>query len=252
MQKIIGVVGGMGPYAGLDLLHKIFDQTKASSDQEHLPVIMLSFPNKIADRSAFLSGKIKKNPGQAIAGLLKKLIKMGTDPIGIACNSAHAKPIFDCVLQNLDNKHHHKLVHMIEEVVLFIKEKYPQIGRVGVLSTYGTLKAGIYPQILKKFSIEAVQLDDTLQQRLIHPVLYDPAFGIKAQSSPVTEKAKILIKPALQYLLKQKVEAIILGCTELPLAMDEKTVQDIPIIDSSSVLARALIKRVDGSKLVDG
>lgn len=60
MTKIIGVVGGMGTYAGIDLLRKIADNTGAVKDQEHLPVAMLSLPDKILDRSEYFSVKLMK------------------------------------------------------------------------------------------------------------------------------------------------------------------------------------------------
>ena len=62
----IGVVGGVGPYAGLDLVRKLFDHTRADCDQGHLPVMLLSFPDRIADRPAFLLRGAAVNPGEAI------------------------------------------------------------------------------------------------------------------------------------------------------------------------------------------
>ena len=61
-EPIIGVIGGMGPYAGLDLVRKIFDQTQAALDQEYLPVALLSYAHRIEDRSAFLFGEAPENP----------------------------------------------------------------------------------------------------------------------------------------------------------------------------------------------
>ena len=64
---MIGIIGGVGPTAGADLLQKITEETIAGKDQEHLPVILYSIPNKIEDRTLFLQGKIKENPGCQIA-----------------------------------------------------------------------------------------------------------------------------------------------------------------------------------------
>ena len=65
-EKIIGIVGGVGPYAGIDLVRKIFDQTIAKSDQEHLSINLLSFPKDIEERTLFLLSKITVNPAHAI------------------------------------------------------------------------------------------------------------------------------------------------------------------------------------------
>jgi len=53
-NKMIGIVGGVGSYAGIDLIKKVYDLTEASSDQDHLPVSMLSVPHKIIDRTKYL------------------------------------------------------------------------------------------------------------------------------------------------------------------------------------------------------
>ena len=66
----IGVLGGVGPYAGLDLMRKIFDQTEASCDQEHLSVIQYSLSEHIIDRTRFLLGETDENPGEAIGEIM--------------------------------------------------------------------------------------------------------------------------------------------------------------------------------------
>ena len=72
-EPIIGVLGGMGPYAGLDLVRKIFDRTRAGVDQEHLPVALLSYAHRIQDRSAFLFDETTENPALAIAEVARQL-----------------------------------------------------------------------------------------------------------------------------------------------------------------------------------
>lgn len=66
----IGIVGGVGPHAGLDLTRKLFDHTRAEADQEHLPVMLYSFPDRIGERPAFLLGKTADNPGEAIGDIM--------------------------------------------------------------------------------------------------------------------------------------------------------------------------------------
>ena len=89
----IGVLGGVGPYAGLDLVQKIFNNTRAARDQEHLPVTLLSFPGDIADRIDFLVHGTGKNPGVAIGCILIRLANGGATVLGIPCNTAHSSSI---------------------------------------------------------------------------------------------------------------------------------------------------------------
>jgi len=67
ISQMIGIVGGVGPYAGLDLVRKLFNNTLAGSDQEHLDVVMISMPGSIPERTEYLLGRVKENPGRAIA-----------------------------------------------------------------------------------------------------------------------------------------------------------------------------------------
>src|SRR5690606_41469903 len=100
-ERIIGVIGGMGPYAGLDLVRKIFDHTAASRDQDHLPVALLSYPGRIRDRSLFLLRATEEdsgvNPAEAIAGIALELDRLGATVAGIPSNTAHAPAILDVV-----------------------------------------------------------------------------------------------------------------------------------------------------------
>ena len=112
---MIGIVGGVGPYAGLDLVKKVFDNTFARSDQDHLDVVMLSMPGSIVDRTEYLEGRVEENPGLAIAGILKRLEDTGATHAGIPCNTAHAPGIFSVIERELKTMGSSiSLLHMIE------------------------------------------------------------------------------------------------------------------------------------------
>ncbi|WP_394330704.1 aspartate/glutamate racemase family protein [Maribacter forsetii] len=136
-NKMIGIVGGVGSYAGIDLIKKVYDLTEASSDQDHLPVSMLSVPHKIIDRTKYLLGETEINPGIAISEIIASLIASGASIIGIPCNTAHAKPILSLIEKSIPESC--VLVNLIEEVGKYIAEKHPEITRVGVLGTTGTI-----------------------------------------------------------------------------------------------------------------
>jgi aspartate racemase len=250
-QKIIGVVGGMGPYAGLDLVKKIFDQTAASSDQEHLPVILCSLPSEIEDRTAFVLGESTDNPAWSILKVVRKLGQAGATVAGIPCNTAHAPRIFDVIQDELrKGKDQIKLLHMIEEVAGVIRERFPNAKKIGLLSTIGTAKARIYQAYLEPEGYAMVLPDEDIQVNFVHRPIYDREFGIKAKSAPVTDIARARLAQAIDHLLGRGVEVIILGCTEIPLAITEKERQGIPLLDPAVILARALIRETHPEKLV--
>ncbi len=250
---LIGIVGGVGPFAGLDLAAKVFDQTAARRDQEHLPVALLSLPHTIADRTAYLLGEVAENPACALADVIRKLETLGATAVGIPCNTAHAPRIFDVLLAELARTGSRvRLLHMIRETARFLAETLPGVQRVGVLSTTGTARAGIYPTVLATLGITALAPADDVQAR-VQAAIYDETYGIKAQSSPVTGRARAELLAAAGHLAAQGAEAVILGCTEIPLALPGRTLlslpASLPAVDPTLVLARALIRETYPDKL---
>ncbi len=250
MKDIIGIVGGVGPYAGLDLVRKIFDQTTAKNDQDHIPVSLFSFPELIPDRTEFLLNNNCENPGVPIAEIIKLLYKNGAKTIGIPCNTAHSPIILKCLFDNLKKDNIEiNFVNMIEETAIYINEKFPNIKNVGLLSTTGTLKTNIYNSMFKTYNLEIITVSNEIQNQFVQPAIYDKEFGIKAFSNPINPKATKNINHGALSLKEMGAEAIILGCTELPLAISTSLIVNLPTIDPTMILARALIKKVAPEKL---
>ena len=141
------------------------------------------------------------------------------------------------------------ILHLIEEVVKYIKDTYPNIKSVGVLSTTGTYKTNVYPDLLESYGIETIQASEEIQEIYVHPAIYNAQYGIKANARPVTRKAVSDLKIAAAYLVRKGVQAIVLGCTEITLAITEKEIDGLPIIDAAYILARALILAAAPDKL---
>ena len=238
-RKMIGIVGGMGPYAGLDLVKKIFDLTQANQDQDHVPLSMISVPHKITDRTKFLEGGTDINPGIEISNIVRQLSDQGASVIGMPCNTAHSSKIIKEVYNSIPEGI--TFVNMVSEVIKFIKGEYPDIERVGILATTGTMKAGIYNKELIDNDLKPIILSKENQKKLIDQAIYDKDFGIKSISNPVQDIAKRKIHLAIESLIENKAEVVILGCTELPLAVNATSVKTIPLIDSTMILARSLL-----------
>lgn len=247
---MIGVVGGVGPYAGLDLMKNIFDQTKAANDQEHMDVLLLNMGSRIPDRTEYLLGQVDQNPAKAIAEVLVQLEEAGATVAGVACNTAHADEIMSETLEILSQKGSSIVVrNMIDETIKMIRGRFPKVRKVGVLSTTGTNKFRIYQTPLSEAGLEPVEIDMDMQEGIIHPAIYDPEYGIKAISNPVTDQAIDGLQAGLKTLKAQGAEVIIKGCTEIALAIPGSKFEDIQLIDPSIVLARSLIKFIDPAKL---
>ena len=242
----IGVLGGMGPYAGLDLMSKIFAETRASIDQEHLPVAMLSYSHRIADRTSYMLGHIDKNPGHAIAEVAHDLASMGIRVVGIPCNSAHAPKILDVVTKSLANTNL-RIIHLINETVRHVQELAPRAKRIGCLSTLGVHRLELYRNAVEAAGLTAVMCDDSVAEHAVHRAIYDRNWGIKAFSNPVTSRAKESVLEGIHHVRERGAEAVILGCTELPLAVSQA--DGVVCIDPVRALARALIRETSPGKL---
>jgi aspartate racemase len=250
-RKIVGIVGGVGPYAGLDLSKKVFDHTLATTDQEHLDLVMLSWPQSVADRTAFLLGRSDADPAPALCECLLALESIGCGIAGIACNTAHSPRLFQALKSGLQARGSSiELLNMIEEVAAFLRRYHPSVHRVGVLATDGTVGANVYGEVLGGAGFEAVYSESAVQRDLIQAAIYDRGYGLKAFSDPVTDRARSDVLQAARHLVEDRqAEAIVLGCTELPLAVRETQLFGRPVIDASMVLARALVGRVAPDKL---
>ncbi len=249
-ENIIGVVGGMGPYAGLDLIRKIFDQTIARTDHEHVAVLLFSMPSGIVYRTAFILGKSPHNPAWMILKIIRKLEQAGATVVGIPCNTAHAPQIIGVIENELrQGRDRIRLVHMIEAVGKFIHASHIAVKCLGILSTMRTARAGTYqhsPGLRKYeviFPIEKIEVD------FVHKAIYDLELGIKAKSDPVTETARHHLEHAIDHLIARGAKVIIMACTEIPLAITEKSRNGVPLLDPARILARALLRETYPEKV---
>lgn len=246
---MIGIVSGAGPLAGVDVARKIIEETRAVLDQEHLPILLFSIPEQIPDRTDYLLGKVSVNPGGPIADLFLRLEQAGATVAAIACNTAHADPIFGVVRQKLAAANSHlNVLNLIEETLAEIKIRFESSSRIAVLGTNGTRQQKIYSRPLGLEGFEVLEPSPLLQEK-VHGAIYHPEYGIKAQSSPVHQQAVKDLQMAMDVLLEEGAEAFLLGCTELPLAISEREYRGVPIIDPNRILARRLIAAFAPEKL---
>jgi aspartate racemase len=228
------------------LLRKLQQLTCAAVDQDHIPVLLLSIPNEITDRSAFLLGKVKENPNRVILSRLDMLRTLGVSKLAIPCNTFHAPAIMD----EIENACAHcgiRLIHIVREAVKFVMEHLPDVRKVGYLSTVGTCKAGVYERELKQAGFEAVRLSADLADQ-VHSSIYNEEWGLKARPSGNCEVMEILSR-AIKYYEKRNVGAIIIACTELALICPQISAASVPLVDANAILAKALLTCYDPGKL---
>ena len=247
----IGVVAGVGPWAGLDLTRKLLQESVAERDQDYPTIVSISKPSAIADRSEFLRGATKINPGYAMAEQVLRLEQMGATVAGIPCNTAHAPAIFDVIRTGLKAANAQiVLLHMLEEVGRYLLEVTPSVRRVGLLATVGTYQSGVYEIALNTSAMLSTNSADLTvltppadQQTIVHDAIYNPVDGIKATGYG-NDRTLNVLESVANSLHEMGAEAVILGCTELPLTVTTPTFASLPTIDPTLILARALLREI--------
>jgi len=224
--RMIGILGGMGPEATLDLYRYIIELTPASKDQDHIRVLIYSNP-KIPERTKSIVGD-GKSPLADLIESAKLLEKAGADIIAMPCNTAHY------FLPRMQPQVSIPILDMIEETCRKLRETLPEIRTVGLLAAIGTVHSGLYHRALERARIEVLTPSETDQATI------QAAIGqVKAGA------AGRLTRETFQSIGAQLVAAgagaVILGCTEIPLAFDPGDV-DYPSINSARILAEAAVK----------
>ena len=229
-EKVIGILGGMGPEATLDCFEKIIKNTPAGKDQDHLRVIIDSNP-KIPDRTAAILGK-----GQSPLPLLlegcRTLQQAGADFIIMPCISAH---FFQ---EELRQQITLPFVSIFDVVATSISHDHKEIKVVGLLGTTGTIRGGLFQKRLREEGIETVLCDSKVQDQVM-AAIYDIK---KVQANRSREAVTASLSAAAQVLVDSGAQGIIAGCTEIPLVLSTADVT-VPYFDSLLILARAAIRR---------
>lgn len=253
-EKIVLIGGGVGPMAGVVLHRRIIEETATDGrDQDHLEVLHFSRPQLIGDRTEYLAGKTVEDP---VDGMLQvfRMAAMGLQRegrravAGIPCNTFHAPQIFLPFRSGLENEHMPiSLLNMLEETAELLRSRHPAVQRVGLLSTTGTRNSGVYKSVLQPYGYEVLTLPDDQQEHL-HEAIYHRKWGLKAVS-PASPEAVKRVAALASRLIEAGAQAVILGCTELPLAIAEGTYEGVPYIDPMTALARALVREAAPQKL---
>jgi aspartate racemase len=250
-NPLIGVIGGVGPYAGIDFVRGIFNNTRALTDQEHLNTLLVSCPGIIPDRTKYLLNEEPVNPSGGLFESAKILYAAGARCAAVVCNTAHSDRIFmpfcGMVQKAMPDM---VIVNMLRSCADFVKKNYPGIKTLGLLATRGTYKSRVYGEYFKTAEGFSILEPELPGQERISEAIYSLDFGIKAHSDPVQAKAcNILLYEGFR-LLDRGAQGLILGCTELPLAVNPEDFS-APVLNPSLLAARELIRMVAPSSLTE-
>jgi aspartate racemase len=259
-KPIIGIIGGAGPDATIDLQIELAKQMRiklnAISDQDHYRVIVDNYTT-MPDRSLSLA-KNAASPLKHMQEAAITLEKIGCNLLAYPCNTAHA---FFPEIQKVLNI---PLIDMLAATIQHIKLQ-PRINKIGILCTNMTRNLNLYKGLQSDLSIATCYPGDEYQAQVMQAIFAVKAGYTTSSIEKLEHKTKImqylqqesdlpyntdsfknspkeLFEAAAQSLLQQGADAILLGCTEIPLCLTE-LIHGIRIINPTQILATAVIDR---------
>lgn len=221
---VVGVLGGMGPMATVDFLRKLVEATPATRDQEHVPVVVSSIP-QVPDRTAAYRGE-GESPLPALLASGRRLVAAGAGLVVLPCNTAHLW--FDELQQALGLP----MLHVADAALDALESLGDAPAAVGLLATDATLSAGLY---VNRGRTRVRWLLPTAEEVAccIEP-------GIAAVKAGRVDQGRELLRRAAQGLERRGARALVLGCTEIPLALGPQD-SALPLVDATAALARAAV-----------
>lgn len=229
-RPVAGVLSGMGPMTTATFVELVVNLTDAPTDQDHLELLIKHHP-QIPDRTAYILDPTADNPLPVLIADAQQLARSGATYLVLPCNTAHY------FYQALSESVNIPCLNMIEETMLFAKEQEQALQTVGILSTQGTLKAGIYQEIAKQHGVDCI-LPTEEETVALMAVIY----GQVKASQPAELSA---LTAMMTRMMMAGAQRIILGCTELSIVREQLVAQGAvtaeQLLDPLEILARKTI-----------
>ncbi len=222
---MLGVIGGMGPLATADFFRKLIDATPARDDDEHIPVLIHSVPQIPSRPAAILRDGPSPLPALIVAR--DRLLAGGATLLAMPCNTAHHW--YDGLVDGCPVP----FIHIVDAVA----ERLPPDAReLGIVATRATLRARVFEHRLGARGIALTAPDETTYDGAVQP-------AIEAVKRGATVEGGRLLEPVISAQLERGAAAVVLACTELPIALDAiGSPLRANCIDSTEALARACVR----------
>ena len=223
MSRAIGILGGMGPAATVDLMARLLAATPARRDADHLRLLVDCNP-QVPDRNAAIE-QDGPSPESVLVAMAQGLERQGADMLAIACNSAHAWA------DDIQAGTTIPLVSMIDATIAAIARDHPRARRIGLLAADACLGADLYQAPLAASGYDVLLTED-------QPGFMALIYGVKAGETGAVARAGMTALAA--GLVARGAEVIVAACTEVPLLLGAADCA-VPLVDSTDALVHALI-----------
>ena len=226
-EKVVGIIGGMGPEATVDLMQRILRLTPAQDDCDHIRCIVDNNP-KIPSRIKAIIEGTGENPGPCMAEMAIGLEKWGADFLVIPCNTAHYyyEYVRDAVAV--------PVINLIDLVCEYIKKQYPDRNSIGMLASPSVAMTGLYTQRLPKLGYTDIWPDPKEQENLLNVIR-------EIKKGNLGTRVREQYHNVCRNLMDKGAEVLIVACTELGVLDAEFPVD---LVDAAEVLAAEVVRVV--------
>lgn len=232
-RPILGIIGGVGPLATAYFMEAIIKKTPATTDQDHIPMIVFNDP-QIPDRTAYILDHTKPDPQPEMVKVAQWLEEAGADYIAIACNTAHY--FYDAICKAVSIP----VLNIMEETARRIAHEIGATGAVGLLATDGTIESGVFQGYFETEGLRTIEPDHADQRRVMS-LIYQ---GIKANG---TYDPRDLVRLA-ERLHERGGDAVVVGCTELSVIYQDLTQRPPFLFDSLDILAERCVETYESER----
>ena len=224
-DKLVGIIGGMGPDATVDFMSQILQVTPASTDQDHVRMVVENNP-RIPSRQAAMRGE-GQSPGPAIAAIAARLEAMGAEFLVMPCNLAHAWQ------SDIEAAINIPFISIVEESVRSALQRSREDSTVGLMTTPGCFTAGLYQQALAEAGRPVItQTPEELAEAM--------SLVEQIKSGNRSQQVASGLRALANKLVDRGAKVLIAACTEFPLVLDE-SMFDVAFVSSTDVLARKTV-----------
>ncbi|MBO1073430.1 cysteate racemase [Roseomonas marmotae] len=232
-EKMLGVLGGMGPLASAQFMLRLTLLTPAERDQDHIPAVLWSDP-RVPDRTAARLGD-GESPLPWLRRGVAGLEAAGAGAIAIPCNTAHGW------YEELRTGTDLPILHIVDAAAEDLARQGIRSGRIGVMGTAATLAMRLYQPRLEALGYEVIVPDAAEMESLVSP-------GIALVKANKVAQAYAPLAEAAGNLRARGAAAVVLGCTEIPLGIQAGPHAEIglPLVDTIDALALSAIRWARG------
>lgn len=226
-DKIVGIIGGMGPEATVDLQQRVIRATPAKDDADHIRMIVDNNPQIPSRIKALIEGS-GESPVPCLQEMARKLAAYGADFLAIPCNTAHT------YFEEIQSAVPIPVLHMIDLTVGKVLAANPALKCLGVLASQAVILNELYPRAFRRHGLQILYPAPEIEERLMEAIrtVKTGRYGPKEQGT---------LRQAADDLMAQGAEGLIVACTELSL-LAEALDPAVPLMDTAQVLAEEIVR----------